>query len=54
MPNWYWYILIALRGKSAEFKFEMFALDRTFGKEVKEQNTSNPEPMIVFLCRGES
>lgn len=32
MPNWYLYILIALLGKSAEFKFEMFALDQTFGK----------------------
>lgn len=33
MPNWYWYILIALLGKSAEFKFEMFARDQTFGEE---------------------
>jgi len=33
MPNWYWYILIALLGKSAEFKFEMFALDQSFAKE---------------------
>lgn len=34
MPSWYWYILIALLGKSAEFKFKMFALDPTLGKEV--------------------
>lgn len=33
MPNWYCYTLIALLGKSAEFKFEMFALDQTFGKK---------------------
>ena len=41
MPDWYCYILIALLGKSAEFKFEMFVPDQTFGKKEKET-------MIVF------
>lgn len=37
MPNWYCYILIALLGKSAEFKCEMFAIAQSFAKKGKRR-----------------
>jgi hypothetical protein len=43
-------VLIDLLRKSAEFKFEMFEFDQTFGKEEKEDIAYTSETGIVFLC----